>query len=57
MNVGVPRMETNVDYSWGGWLDEIRVSKGIARWTANFTPPASPYGLGGGFSGGQPWIF
>jgi hypothetical protein len=39
------------------WLDEIRVSKGIARWTANFTPPASPYGLGGGFSGGQPWIF
>jgi hypothetical protein len=26
------------------WVDEIRVSKGIARWTANFTPPPSPYG-------------
>lgn len=26
-----------------GWLDELRVSKGIARWTANFTPPTSEY--------------
>jgi hypothetical protein len=26
-----------------GWMDEIRISKGIARWTANFTPPTSPY--------------
>lgn len=26
-----------------GWIDEVRVSKGAARWTANFTPPASPY--------------
>jgi hypothetical protein len=25
------------------WLDEIRISKGIARWTSNFTPPALPY--------------
>jgi len=28
---------------FNGWLDEIRVSKGIARWTANFTPPTAPY--------------
>jgi len=26
-----------------GWMDEFRVSKGIARWTANFTPPTAPY--------------
>ncbi len=26
-----------------GRIDELRVSKGIARWTANFTPPASEY--------------
>lgn len=26
-----------------GHLDEIRVSKGVARWKANFTPPNSPY--------------
>lgn len=24
-------------------IDEFRISKGIARWTANFTPPAAPY--------------
>jgi len=26
-----------------GYLDEIRLSKDIARWTSNFTPPTSPY--------------
>lgn len=26
-----------------GWLEEVRVSKGIARWTSTFTPPTSPY--------------
>jgi len=28
---------------WNGWLDEFRISKGIARWTANFTPPTRAY--------------
>ena len=27
-----------------GYLDELRISKGIARWTSNFTPPVVPYG-------------
>ncbi len=27
-----------------GWLDEVRISN-IARWTSNFTPPASEYTL------------
>ncbi len=26
-----------------GYIDEFRVSKGIARWTADFTPPTEPY--------------
>jgi hypothetical protein len=26
-----------------GWIDELRISKGIARWTSNFTPPAAQY--------------
>jgi hypothetical protein len=26
-----------------GWMDEVRISKGIARWTANFTPPSAAY--------------
>lgn len=25
-----------------GFLDEIRVTKGLARWTSNFTPPTGP---------------
>jgi len=32
-----------------GWIDEFRFSKGIARWTANFTPPTSPFGPSSGF--------
>lgn len=26
-----------------GYIDELRISKGIARWTANFTPPTEAY--------------
>ena len=25
------------------YMDEFRISKGIARWTENFTPPTTPY--------------
>ena len=30
-------------YEFQGYMDEIHVSKGIARWTSNFTPPTQPY--------------
>jgi len=28
---------------FNGYIDELRVSKGIARWTSNFTPPTASY--------------
>jgi hypothetical protein len=30
-------------YYWDGYIDEFRISKGIARWTENFKPPHRPY--------------
>jgi len=33
---------TSVSYL-DGWVDELRISKGVARWTAAFTPPTEAY--------------
>jgi hypothetical protein len=38
------------NYYWVGHIDEMRISKGIARWTANFTPPTREYRCGGLFT-------
>ncbi|MBR9675550.1 LamG domain-containing protein [Candidatus Woesearchaeota archaeon] len=29
--------------NYKGLIDEVRVSKGVARWTTDFTPPTQPY--------------
>ena len=34
---------SNLAGSYNGWLDEFRVTKGVARWTSNFAPPAAAY--------------
>ena len=39
-NSGNPAISGFLD----GYIDELRISKGIAHWTSNFTPPSSPYG-------------
>jgi hypothetical protein len=33
------------DHYFKGWIDELRVSKGVARWTGNFTSPTAAYDL------------
>ena len=40
----IGRLDTTINnYYFNGHLDEIRISKGIARWTSNFTPPTEEY--------------
>jgi hypothetical protein len=34
----------NGSYCFNGYIDEFRISKGIARWTSDFTPPTQEYG-------------
>lgn len=42
----IGRQDLGATYYLDGWIDEVRISKGIARWTASFTPPTEPYSLG-----------
>jgi Concanavalin A-like lectin/glucanases superfamily len=41
--LGVGTLGASTAACWFGSLDEFRLSVGIARWTANFTPPTAPY--------------
>ncbi len=41
IDIGLTTISNVNDFD--GHIDEYRVSKGIARWTENFTPPAGPF--------------
>ncbi len=41
--VWIGRDQIGNNYYYNGWIEEFRVSKGIARWTSNFTPPTAEY--------------
>lgn len=40
--VRIGRDVTNTGRDWNGWVDELRITKGAARYKENFTPPAGP---------------
>lgn len=39
----VGQSQTVASSDFHGYIDELRITKGIARYTANFTPPAAPF--------------
>ena len=41
----VGRLGELTSATWNGWVDEFRLSVGVARWTANFTPPPTAYNI------------
>ncbi|OGW69577.1 MAG: hypothetical protein A2036_04300 [Omnitrophica bacterium GWA2_50_21] len=41
--VAIGVLATSLAHNLNGWIEELRVSKGVARWTSNFTPPTSEY--------------
>lgn len=41
--LSIGRVDNTNAEKLAGWMDELRISKGKARWTSAFTPPTNPY--------------
>jgi hypothetical protein len=42
-NLEIGTYKAGITHNHNGYLDEVRISQGIARWDGNFTPPTSAY--------------
>jgi len=42
LTVGIENT-SNLANDFNGWIDEVRITKGVARYTSNFTPPTAPF--------------
>lgn len=50
LGIGAQVSSRNPAYDFPGYIDELRITKGVARYTASFAPPTAAF-LGGAFGG------